>query len=1101
MDCLNEVMRNWSVDIEAQYYIRKACEAELDAKAEELAAEKAEIKLHENRERYQLEVLKQFQEDGIKKEAMKLSSASPLISDTYNLNGYEFFIDEFIPDSVVTDPIFENNILVKNQYSLEYQEVNNKTGKRSFVWKESVALILICNAFAAGKCEDIVVFLKGKEKPLVFPNGEITLEVFRRQTAFARKGINVSVQKHFESFLRSLRECPNKKFLTIPKHAGGATLPNGVTTYISAESVIRGLEDLFPIEVKEHVIVSHNLPLKEMVAIYRKAVPTCLEAALATTVRVESILLPLFGAEGLHPDRGFVISYSNDSVRETVIALTKRKNYSSTVVQALTDRITKVRHELAAANDVTVLLTYSGIFEEGHNLDNAFKEVLWDLTGENGAEDNTRKIIMFITDRPERIPEDYPVYYFNSREDIISDKIHFLQRISGMFDYSFKEWIYNNPDTAIQLVRDGIKAAHHMVNDLVNVVVTDSMIMTLATAHVLKQQGTVTDSDLKGIISWFRTEATSKSTMSDTICREFKSAVSGAILSGELTITKQYGPPFYEDNGHTAFIAENDKSLNMGDDVVKNVIVPKISLRSVTKMNKHLNEKGILKGKHTNKRKFKVAVDAGVLEDTEVFSYSRAVLNTEAKAYVDDIIDNEFWFNVGESPDGFVPLIYNADGTRIAGYVFKPEMDDNFHEVYFGATRSGKTFALVNRAIEKVEVEGTDVVIIFDQTGGFTQKEIEKHIGKELMERYFAFWNVYEDGLPVDPLDLRGCLTYKDKKDRLTRIFAMMCRSLGSYEEQIIKNAVKALLNEMKYNSDVIASDIEKYIFDEDDAHEEEDPSGDKVHRKLRFKIDAVLDDFNDTPQTKNNWGEFAKTQGKPIIVISTGTDGVSKGSEIIDIMLESLYGYKQCHPYEKYTVVIDEAQDLYLHEKGAVNTLLRKGGKHGITMLLASQSFPDPTTPFGKVVGNCGRVRGYRSKGDDLARYADRFGCDKNEADSLQKGHCYDSGPFYSRYRKENVIKTLRGKTVDFKLHSEAEDNVIIEETVLTNENDADTVSLTSENDVEDASPTTITSTGTFPSRRMLSFKEYKKNQERQHKDAGNSFATLMRNGKTPFK
>ena len=169
--------------------------------------------------------------------------------------------------------------------------------------------------------------------------------------------------------------------------------------------------------------------------------------------------------------------------------------------------------------------------------------------------------------------------------------------------------------------------------------------------------------------------------------------------------------------------------------------------------------------------------------------------------------------------------------------------------------------------------------------------------------------------------------------------------------------------------------------------------------------------------------------------------------------------------------------------------------------MLLASQSFPDPTTPFGKVVGNCGRVRGYRSKGDDLARYADRFGCDKNEADSLQKGHCYDSGPFYSRYRKENVIKTLKGKTVDFKLHSEAEDNVIIEETVLTNENDADTVSLTSENDVEDASPTTITSTGTFPSRRMLSFKEYKKNQERQHKDADNSFATLMRNGKTPFK
>lgn len=203
---------------------------------------------------------------------------------------------------------------------------------------------------------------------------------------------------------------------------------------------------------------------------------TCLEAALATTVRVESILLPLFGAEGLHPDRGFVISYSNDSARETVIALTKRKNYSSTVVQALTDRITKVRHELAAANDVTVLLTYSGIFEEGYNLDNAFKEVLWDLTGENGDEDKTRKIIMVITDRPERIPEDYPVYYFNSREDIISDKIHFLQHISGLFDYSFMEYIYNNPDAARQLVHDGIKAARHIVSTFRNVKVTDTIL-------------------------------------------------------------------------------------------------------------------------------------------------------------------------------------------------------------------------------------------------------------------------------------------------------------------------------------------------------------------------------------------------------------------------------------------------------------------------------------------------------------------------------------------------------------------------------------------------------------------------------------------------
>ena len=986
----------------------------IDNKADEIAQKKEEQLFLAHKEEFQLEVLKQFQEEGIKKEGMKLSSASALISDTYTVDGVELLLSEYIPDSVATDSTYENNILVKNQYSLEYHEVNNKTGKRNFVWKETPTFVLICNPYAVGKCEHIVVCLKDRTKPLVFRDGLITIEKFRRQTPFARKGINVSVQKHYECFLRSLRECQNKKYLTIPKHAGGVTLQNGVTTYISAESVISGLEDLFPMEVREHKMVSHTLPFKDMAAIYRKALPNCLGAIIATTVRDETILLPLFGAEGLHPDRGFTFTYNNDAERESVITLTKRKNYTSTVVQALSDRITKVRKELATANDITVLLTFSGIFDEGHNLDNAFKEVMWDITGENGTEDKTRKIITFITAIPECIPDEYPVYYINCSDNIVPNNIPVLQRLSGMFDFSLQEYLYNNPDTARQLVREGIKAARNIIRLVGIVDITDTMIMTLATANILKRLGIVTDSDYKDIFRWFKNKATSKTSMSDIICREFKSTVSSAILSGELTITKQYGPPYYAEDGHTAFIRVEDKSINMNEDTINNIIIPKLHTRSVTKMNKHLNKKGLLKDKHTNKRKLNVAFDAGVLDDIEVFSYSRSVLNAEAKEYVDDIVYNEYWFNVGEYPMNFVPILYNADGTRAAGYMFIPEADDNTHEVFFGTSRSGKSFALVNRAVEKVVIEGADVVYIFDQTGGFTPTEIDKHIGKNLRVKYFSFWNVYEDGLPIDLFDLRGCYTYKEKKDRLLRIYTMMSRTLGSYEEQILKNVIKRMLRDMKSNYKMTIFDISKYICE--DIKEDESPAKDEIHRKLLYKIDAVLDDLRETTQTKNNWGEFAQAQGKPIIVISTGADGVGKGSEIIDILLESLYGYKQCHPYEKYTVVIDEAQDLYLHEKGAVNTLLRKGGKHGITMFLASQSYPDPTTPFGRVVGNCGRVRGYRSKGDDLARYANRFGCDKYEADSLQKGNCFDNGPFYSRYRCENVITTLKGKTIVFK-------------------------------------------------------------------------------------
>lgn len=987
-------------------------EKELEERSVQLAKTMEEERFNAHKEEFQLEVLQQLQAEGIRKEGAKLSSLSPLISDTYNVDGATLLPDDFIPDSVATDPTYEDNILVKNQYSLEYQEINNKTGKRKLAWKESATLILIANPTAVGKCEDIAVYLKGRKRPLLFKNGDISEEEFKRQTPFARKGRNVGVRKQFESFLLDLCECPNKKFLMIPKHAGGVTLPNGITTYISADSVIPGLEDQFPIEVREHQMVKHLLSLKDTAAIYRKALPNCLEAALLTTIRDETILLPLFGAEGLHPDRGFSISNNNDAVRETVIALTKRKNYASTVVQALTAHITKVRKELAAANDVTVLFSYSGIFEGGKSLDNALKEISWDITGANGDEDNTRKIVIIINDRPERIPDDYPVYYINCGDDIIPKNVPVLQRLSGMSDYAFKEYIYNNPDAERQLVNDGIKAARHIASTFGNVVVTDTMIMTLATAHILKKLGVVTGSDLRGIIRWFRTEATSKTTMTDAICREVKSALSGAILSGELKIAKQNDPPFYSDDGHTAFVREEDKSVNMDDDTINNVIIPQISTRSVVKMNKHLNEKGLLKCKHGNKRNLKVAFDAGVLDDVEVYSYSRSVLNAEAKAYVDDIINNEYWFTAGEYSEGFVPILYNSDGTRAAGYVFNPDIDDNFHEVYFGYTRSGKTFALTNRAIQKVEAEGADAVIIYDQTGGFSPAEIDKHIGKKLRKKYFTFWNVYKKGVPIDFLDLRGCLTYKDKKERLTRIYAMMSRTLGSYQEQILKNAIKRMLHDMKNNPDMTIFDIVDYIVQ---YNEDGDMVLDETHKKLRCKLQAVLDELEDTPQNKNNWDEFLKKQGKPIIVVSTGADSVGKGSEIIDMMLESMYSYKQYHPYERYTVIIDEVQDLYLHEKGSVNVLLRKGGKHGVTMLLASQSFPDPQIQFGKVVGNCGRLRSYHPKADDLKRTAEYFNCDKNEIDFLKQGECFDKGPFWSRYRAENVITTLNGKTVAF--------------------------------------------------------------------------------------
>lgn len=987
--------------------LKEIINEEAEKRAVELAEQKLQLRLEEE------EVKKKEKIESNAYESLEITiKNNSAVKAEYSYHGKELSISELIPQQYIQLPGYANQNLVFNAYTRYWEKVR-KNGTREIV--SDFRIINIVFVVKCGTCLAVIItiFSNGTNTTYVFEYEDFVKRRILQYMTFVPRNPGVSNGLILESFYRSCVECNKVAFLEIPDMIGFVDTAKPI--YISADSIIPKLEKYYFDNIKEHFLIKNEHSLKENISRYRDFLPGGWNEKLALSIRVTSILLFFYEMYGLKSDHGIVIRFKSNSEKEKIIAFTKRQNYSSTITTSLSDRISKIRKALMTGNDITVLFTFLSNVENMRSFGNALNEIYLDIVGENGVEKIIRKIIIILTDTPGNIPDEFPAYFLSFNDDFDDIDVQRLQRITGEFDCSFIHFLTCNTEAAKNLVQESVIAAKDLLLKNKNIECSGTITMLIATSIMLRKIGLVTDIELQGILNWCENDLDCRTTVVDDVCCAFKEAVSSTILSGELKIAKQVGPPYYSDDGYTAFIREEDKSINMSNDTINNVIIPKISTRSVTRMNKHLNQKGWLKGKHTNKRKLRVAYEAEVSDDTEVFSYSRSVLNAEAKDYVDDIIDNEYWFSVSEYPEGFVPILYNADGTRAAGYVFEPDMDDNLHEVYFGATRSGKTFALAHRAISKVLFESADTVIIFDQTGGFTPNEVAKHIGKELTESYFSFWDVYQDGLPVDFLDLRGCLTLKDERERILRIYVMMTRMLGTYQEQILKVAVNCMVKQMKRTPNMKVADILKYI-EGTSYNDDGELVMDEAHRKLFWKLKSVIDDFEDTPQNKNNWGEFVKAQGKPIIVVSTGADSVGKGSEIIDVMLESLYSYKQCYPDSRYTVVIDEAQDLYLHEKGAVNTLLRKGGKHGVAMLMASQSFPDPTTQFGKVVGNCGRVRGYRSKGNDLARYAERFGCYKDEADSLQKGNCFDNGQFWSRYRRGNVIKTLKGKTVAFK-------------------------------------------------------------------------------------
>ena len=990
---------------------------ELNTRAQELAQEKADDLFNEKKENYRLETIREINAANVIAKAKEVSSSSPYISENVVVGGRELVGVDFIPDTPNRDSLYSETQLLYNDYSHEWQLLY-KNGKRKFVSNFEVSLVGIINASGPGQCQAIAVWTQDAEKPLIFIDGDVSPSALRKQTRFGRKGTSVSNEVYCETFVRSMRKCQKVVFVTIPEHSGVNLLQGGKYYYTSSLSIIPGLEELYAEEIKQHQLIEHDRDFNQVLADYKAVIPDSWKVKLCIAIRLMSILLPFYGAENLRPDRFFAVSPSDEKCQEALIALTSRFRYTSPVVTSATCRITKVREALSTGNDVTAIFTYFGREGNMRAFENALGEIYRNVTDANGFEDLTRKVIVLYTDIPCSIPEEYPVYYLSFTDKIDYPDTQTLQRLSGEFDYSIIQILVNNPDATKGLVHQAVIDAKNLLIHCPDTERIETMTMLIATITLLVKMQIITESEKQSILGWLEKDATSRMSAAEDICSRFKAAVCQSIITGDLRIAKQEGPPYYSDDGCTVFIANTDGSVNFTENVINSLILPKIpAVHNIAQLNKAIIEKELLISTHTNKRVFKVCYETGACDSVDVFSYRRSILNAEAKKYVDDCINSEFWFDEGTTPDDFIPVLYHLDSRKVAGYVLDESVDVNLHEAYFGITRSGKSYALLQTAL--LRAKRGEKVIIFDQSGNFTERELSKHLGEKIANEYFRSWDVYQEGLPVDLISLQGCLNYKEKKERLTRIYALLARSLGSREERILDKAVRVMLQEKEDTADIMIWDIVAYISNDQDENGKK--INDDSHRNLLYKIEAILDDLRETPVTKRNWDELMM-QEKPILVISTGVDSIDKKSDLVEAMIESLYHFKQCYTDEAYTVVIDELQDLSLQEKGAVNTLLRKVGKHQVSMLLGSQSFPDRNTALGNVVGNCARIRGYRPKANDVMHSADFFGCDSKEIDALQQGVCFDKGPFYSRYREENVVTTLKGRTILFAPVSDEE-------------------------------------------------------------------------------
>jgi len=291
-------------------------------------------------------------------------------------------------------------------------------------------------------------------------------------------------------------------------------------------------------------------------------------------------------------------------------------------------------------------------------------------------------------------------------------------------------------------------------------------------------------------------------------------------------------------------------------------------------------------------------------------------------------------------------------------------------------------------------------VLILDHSGGFSLRELRKHLPEASISKYFDFWDINEKGLPVDLMYLDGCETLPEAKNQLLGILSAAIRVGGDVQEKVLRHRLSTFLKERGSEPDAELRNILEY-FD----------CGDPFQKKLYEKLFDVFDNMEGITSVKTGWEQFFKNS-KPIIIVSSSDDSVNKSTHIMDMLLSSLYSYKQHRPDERLTVVIDEVEDHYIASGSPIDIMLRKGGKHGLTLLLASQEFSVEKDCLGKLIGNCKTLVFFRPKNDNLRDIAKLTGFDTSTLAGLEQGECVAVGNFESTSDGRNKYVALIGRT-----------------------------------------------------------------------------------------
>ncbi len=972
-------IKQWHAD-SIQDEVSRRLQEEVDQAKEQMTIELEQ--------KIRLEVQREAEEENKKKGKPDLTPIRPFIRDTVCFGGKTYDGRDFII------PFFNKNSrkfgkTIKKNLNSGDIELEFRTKGSEFLSSVNVTMGLIVNVTGPGICGAFVIFIRGRDKPFIFTDGNLSDS--RIINALQLEDTAIDKNKWVaEAFRRSLRDCDDISFLEIPKHAGGNMLRNGTFVYASALNVFPGMESLFPAEVKRHFLFPSKYELKDVIKEYKNVLPTNWKAKYMLVERVKSILLPWFKKNGLIDDRVSVIVYRREEDKRGCIALGKRSNYESTIVKSLTDRDIDVKKELAAVNDVTAVFTFSLTIESRRSCTQQFNDILLDLKGENGIENPTRKNIILLTETPAKIPEGFPAVYLTIGEDIAWGDINKLQRCSGAFDYALIDFFYKNQYATNSLVEDELKHLRLRTIEKGIDYPSKSAEMSLATAHLLNRLGIVTNEEFNAMFAWLTSKEQAASSSKEALCTELKTICSELLCNGEITASWQDGR--YPCWNPSRIFVGNDGSYNLTPELFQQKMISRMKgTNSYNKACRALETQGLSyptrTGEHT--RTLTVKGEEGGAIKREFISLSPELFNVEARQIVEKTLIADTFLEYKNCPRQFNPLIKHAKYELVAGQLIGAYSTINPFVLITGSPGLGKSDMLMMQAV--IKADSGDTVFIYDQTNAFCRFEWAAHnVPQEIIDR-IVFWDLSTMGWPITLPDFSGCESREQMIQRLSSFLKSGSHLTGPNQLSILQHTAAIIVSSYEQGNYDIKSAIDGCLKDTGKEGE--------VKERLMTIFSTVASN-NTSPYT---WEELVAMRGR-IIVFSAGNAVVNADANPLDIVLDSFFGFKDKHRDKNVTLILDEVQRMNIAEGAPIDVILSTGRKLNISVYIATQRYVLGRTGLARIEEYCGTKIFFQPMDSCVKNAATTTHLSVDELLSFEQGKCAVVCSLYSEHMGKNI-------------------------------------------------------------------------------------------------